>query len=412
MNREQRPVVIVGAGHAGGRCAERLRHFGWRGRIVLVGDETVAPYERPPLSKAMLVAETEPAPSLVIDEAMLAELDIEHLPASVVQSIDRHRKSVVLDHGEEIEYQRLVLATGLTPRRLPAFGAFASRVHYLHTIDEARALRAAIRPGLDRLIVGAGFIGLEVAASARECGAEVTVIEAASRPLGRMLPARMSAWMAETHRKAGVRILCDRRIEAVGETSGRLCVTLAGGETLQPDLVVVGIGGIPNDGLARAAGLAVGNGIEVDGACLTSDPDIYAIGDVACHWNALYQRNWRLESWMNAEEMAANAARSICGEPSVGPTVPWFWTDQYDRKIQMVGLIEPEAEIYEQGPAGESGYLAYFVADGRLRGALGIDSNRAIRKAQQLIRNAGTITAEDLVAAGFAPPLETMDVMG
>ena len=401
MSEANLPIVIVGAGHAGGRCAERLRHFGWRGGIVLVGDEPCLPYERPPLSKAMLIDEVEPRPSFVIDLDMLAGLDIEHVAGQVVRSIDLRNRKVRLGDNRQIGYGKLVLATGLTPRRLPMLDVLGSRVCYLHKLEQARALRGAIKPGVKLLIVGAGFIGLEVAASARKLGAQVTVIEAASRPLGRVLPARIADLLTARHRDAGVRILCDQGIEEIVQTQEHISIRLRGGETIHPDLVLVGIGGTPNDALARAAGLAVDNGIEVDERCRASDPDVYAIGDAASHRNARYDRRWRLESWMNAEEMAANAASAICGQPANEASVPYFWTDQFERRYQIAGLLEPEADIYEQGVAGESGYLACFVIDGRMRGLFGIDAGRAFRKAQNLIRSGAAAGRDELRAAGF-----------
>ena len=408
MSEAGLPIVIVGAGHAGGRCAERLRHFGWRGGIVLVGDEPCLPYERPPLSKGMLVDAVEPRPSFVIDLDMLAGLGIEHIAGQVVQSIDLRSRKVRLGDNRQIGYGKLVLATGLTPRRLPMLDVLGARVCYLHKLEQARALRGAIRPGIRLLIVGAGFIGLEVAASASKLGAEVTVIEAASRPLGRVLPLRIAELIVARHRQAGIRILCDQAIEEIVQTPQQISMRLRGGEMVHPDLVLVGIGGAPNDALARSAGLEVDNGIAVDEECRTSDPHVYAIGDAASQRNARYDRRWRLESWMNAEEMAANAAAAICGQPPGEASVPYFWTDQFDRRYQIAGLLEAEAQVYEQGVPGESGYLACFVLDGQMRGLFGIDAGKAFRKAQNLIRNGGDAGPEALRATGFAPAHEAV----
>lgn len=409
MSMENLPVVIVGAGHAGGRCAERLRHFGWQGGIVLIGDEPHPPYERPPLSKTILVKEEEPVPSFILDEVALAELDIEHRAGTVCQSIDTARRKVRLGDGTEIGYGKLVLATGLVPRRLPLLDVLGPKVFYLHKFEDARALRAVLKPGRRLLVIGAGFVGLEVAASARTLGAEVTVVEMAPRPLGRVLPESLSSVIATSHRDAGTRILCGRKIAEVTQASDTVTVTLDDGEAICADIIVVGIGGIPNDAIARAAGLLASNGIEVDAHCRTSDPDIYSIGDVALHGNAFYRRCWRLESWMNAEEMAANAARSICDEQPFEATIPWFWTDQHDRKFQMVGLFGPDDELYEQGLPGEAGYLVYSVNGGRLRGAFGVDAGRAIRKAQQSIRAGNPVSREDLLRAGFTPQEEAVE---
>lgn len=408
MNADNPAAVIVGAGHAGGRCAERLRHFGWRDRIVLIGDEPVPPYERPPLSKAALCDEAEPGPSFVVDRNAISELGIEHRPDTVVRSVWAKERQLLLQDGTRLAYGKLVLATGLTPRRLPLVDVLGDRVFYLHKLDQARALRRAIGKVRDILIVGAGFVGLEVAASAAKLGARVTVVEAAPRVLSRALPATISSSIVALHEEAGVRVMCGRTIAKVTQTPGEIAVHLDNGAVIRPGLVVVGIGGIPNDMLARSAGLAVSNGIEVDDCCRTSNPEIYAIGDIASHPGDGGQRS-RIESWMNAEETAANAARSICGAEPVARNVPSFWTDQYGRRFQMVGTFHPDADIYFQGEPGQPGYLAYSVRGGLLEGACGVDAARAVRKAQQAIRNGDAMTRRELVDAGFSATVETVD---
>jgi 3-phenylpropionate/trans-cinnamate dioxygenase ferredoxin reductase subunit len=408
MTADNPATVIVGAGHAGGRCAERLRHFGWQGRIVLIGDEPVPPYERPPLSKAVLCDEAEPSPSFVIDRDRIAELGIEHRPNAIVRGVWAKDRQVLLEDGTKLAYSRLVLATGLTPRRLPLIDVLGERVFYLHKFDQARALRGAICKEQKILIVGAGFVGLEVAASAAKLGARVTVVETAPRALSRVLPVAISASIVASHEKSGVRILCGRTLEKVTQTPDEIAVHLDDGTVIRPDIVVVGVGGVPNDVLARSAGLAVSNGIEVDAECRTSNPEIYAIGDIASHSDASGQRS-RIESWMNAEETAANAARSICGVEPTQRNVPLFWTDQYDRRLQIVGKFHPDADMYFQGQPGEPGYLAYSVSDERVTGAFGVDAARAVRKAQQTIRGGGAVTHRELVEAGFYPAVETVD---
>lgn len=408
MTANNAAIVIVGAGHAGGRCAERLRHFGWRGRIVLIGDEPVAPYERPPLSKAVLCDDSEPAPSFIIDEDTIARLGIEYRPNAIVRSVWAKDRQIVLEDATKLAYDKLVLATGLTPRRLPLIDVLGEKVFYLHKLDEARALRGAVGQGQEILIVGAGFIGLEVAASAAKLGARVTVVETAPRALSRVLPAEISASIVACHEKSGVRILCGRTIGKVTQAPEEIAVHLDDGTVIRPDIVIVGIGGVPNAVLARSAGLALSNGIEVDADCRTSNPDIYAIGDIAAYLEPDGQRS-RVESWMNAEETAANAARSICGEESAQRNVPLFWTDQYDRRFQIVGRFLPDAEIYFQGQPGEPGYLAYSVKNGRLTGAFGVDAARAVRKAQRAIGSGDAVTHRELVDAGFSTAVEPVD---
>lgn len=408
MSSVRSPVVIVGAGHAGGRCAERLRHFGWQDGIVIIGAEPHLPYERPPLSKAVLLDAVEPGPSFIMDAAMIAEHGIEHRLNAVVRGVDAGKRSVTLEDGSQLAYSKLVLATGLAARRLPLIDVLGERVFYLHTFEQAQALRRAIRRQMEVLIIGAGFVGLEVAASAAKAGARVTVIEMAPRALSRVLPATIAEVITERHRKAGVEILCGRSVREVTQAPADVAVLLDNGMVLRPDIIVVGIGGSPNDALALSAGLAVSNGIDVDMLCRTSDADIYAIGDVAARAGRAEERS-RIESWMNAEETAAIAARAICGEPMVEPSVPSFWTDQYDNRFQMVGHFHPQAEIYRQGDPAQAGFLAYGINGGRITGAFGVDAPRAVRKAQQIIRDGGAMTHRELLDAGFSTTLETLD---
>lgn len=395
-------VVIVGAGHAGGRTAERLRHRGYVGPIDVVGLEPELPYERPPLSKHVLTSPSLPSNAHLMPRARWNELDVRFHLGTEARRIDRPNKSVSLSNGDELSYRRLVLATGLSPRRLPGLEAVSDRVSCLRSYAEALALRDRVAPSLSLLIIGAGLIGLEVASSAVKRGAAVTVVEAAERPLSRLLPPHLSRWLEEVHRQAGVRILCGRRIVEASRRAGRARVVLDDGAHLDVDLILVGIGGVPNDALAAEAGLDVSDGIVVNEYCQTSDPVIFAVGDVARHYNPFFETHWRLESWKNAEDQADVAASYICGDLAPYAEVPWFWTDQYDLNIQVAGMPGAGAPAWERGRIGERGYLAYFASGGRLRGAVGIGCGRDIRLARETIRTGGRLDIDDLRARGFA----------
>ena len=397
-------VVIIGAGHAGGRTAERLRHGGFVGPIEVVGAERELPYERPPLSKNVLTARELPANSYLLPASRWNELGVNFHLGTVVTAINREQKTVELSNGSRLSYGSLVLATGLSPRRVAALEPVSSHVLSLCSFEDASALRSRMVPGMSMLLIGAGLIGLEVAASAAKRGAGVTVVEAAERPLGRFFPSYLSQWLGNVHRLAGIRILCRRQVAASSAAGSRALVTLDDGTRLETDLILVGIGGVPNDGLARAAGLEVGNGILVNEFGQTSDSDIFAVGDVALHLNPMFGTRWRLESWKNAEDLAGIVASYICGNPTPYNEVPWFWTDQHDLNIQIAGVPGGEAPALERGVIGERGYLAYFLMANRLKGAIGIACGRDVRIARETIKAGGHLNFQELHSRGFAAP--------
>jgi len=395
-------VVIIGGGHAGGRTAERLRHGGYVDPIEVVGVERELPYERPPLSKAVLgVADVPPA--YLLPAARWGELNVHFRLGVEAKAIDLADKTVALSSGDRLPWRKLVIATGLQPRRIGALEPVSSHICYLRSFDDAQKLRAGISHGASLLLVGAGLIGLEVAASAARLGARVTVVEAAERPLSRLMPPHLSDWFREVHRSAGVRILCGRTAASSRMVEGRPAIMLDDGTELMADLILVGIGGAPNDELARAAGLEAANGIVVNEFGQTSAPDIYAVGDVAFHVNPLFGVGWRLESWKNAEDQAGIVASHICGKPAPYREVPWFWTDQFDFNIQVAGVPGQGAPDFERGALGERGYLAYFMDGDRLKGAVGIGCGRDIRIARETIKMSGRLNMAELLQKGFAP---------
>ena len=362
-------LIIVGAGHAGGRAALTLREEGYSGRLILIGDEPHVPYERPPLSKGLLQGSMDLAGCSLCDSARLAELGIEHIAGNPVRQLDPPQHRLQLADGQWLSYAGLLLATGGRARRLPQEQA---NVLYLRTHDEALALKSALRPGARLVIVGGGFIGLEVAATARGLGCEVTVLEAGPRLAGRVLAPVISEALLKLHRQHGV----DVRLNVALESIHAEAVQLVDGQWLPCDLVVVGIGMQPNIELAVAAGLEVGQGIRVDTHLRTGVPDIYAAGDV-CEFRlgGEYQRQ---ETWRNAEAQGRHAALNMLGRDEPFEALPGFWSDQYDWGLHTVGVITPLTVSRALPDAGL--LLFYLDADHRLLGACGWGPGNSVAK--------------------------------
>lgn len=363
------PLIIVGAGHAGGRAALTLREEGYTGRLILIGDEAHLPYERPPLSKGLLQGTAELAGYSLCNSARLAELGIEHIAGNPVTQLEPQQHRLQLADGHWLPYAGLLLATGGRARRLPQAQA---NVLYLRTHDEALALRSALRPGTRLVVVGGGFIGLEVAATARGLGCEVTVLEAGPRLAGRVLPAVISQALLDLHREHGVEVRLNVALESIQADA----VLLVDGQRLPCDLVVVGIGMQPNIELAAAAGLEVGQGIRVDACLRTSAPNIYAAGDV-CEFrlDGLYQRQ---ETWRNAEAQGRHAALNLLGREVPFEALPGFWSDQYDWGLQTVGVITPTV-VNRPLPSG--GLLLFYLdGDQHLQGACGWARGNSVAK--------------------------------
>ncbi|MFL1480562.1 NAD(P)/FAD-dependent oxidoreductase [Pseudomonas grimontii] len=363
------PLIIVGAGHAGGRAALTLREEGYSGRLILIGDEPHLPYERPPLSKGLLQGSMDLAGCSLCDSARFAELGIEHIAGNPVSQLDPPQHRLQLADGQWLSYAGLLLATGGRARRLPQEQA---NVLYLRTHDEALVLKSALRPGARLVIVGGGFIGLEVAATARGLGCEVTVLEAGPRLAGRVLAPVISEALLTLHRQHGVDVRLNVALESIHDDA----VQLVDGQSLPCDLVVVGIGMQPNIELAVAAGLEVGQGIRVDTHLRTSAPDIYAAGDV-CEFRlgGEYQRQ---ETWRNAEAQGRHAALNMLGRDQPFETLPGFWSDQYDWGLQTVGVITPLTVSRVFPDAGL--LLFYLDADQRLQGACGWGRGNSVAK--------------------------------
>jgi 3-phenylpropionate/trans-cinnamate dioxygenase ferredoxin reductase subunit len=343
-------VVIVGAGQAGFQAAASLRELGYAGRVVLVGDEACLPYQRPPLSKAHLKAEAEDHQLHFRPDTFFAERAIELRAPERVTAIARAARRVALASGGELAYDHLVLATGARPRRPAWPGMALDGVHVLRTVEDARRIRACLQPGARVVVVGAGFIGLEVAATARAAGLAVTVIEFAERPLKRALSTQTGAWLQQAHASRGVEFLMRTSVATFEGDGGRIrAVTTTDGRRLDADLVLVGIGVEPNIELAAAAGLAVEDGIVVDTHLLTADPAISAIGDCARYPSAHHPGAVRLESVQNAADQARAVAARLAGRPAAYDKLPWFWSDQGDLRVQMCGLAQEGDDVVLRG---------------------------------------------------------------
>ncbi|WP_296744680.1 FAD-dependent oxidoreductase [Mesorhizobium sp.] len=384
----QAGMIIIGAGECGGRAALALRDLGFEGPVTLVGDEPHLPYERPPLSKEAMTAEA-PAIKAIASDELLAERSIRHIHSVRAVAINRAAHMVSLSDGSSIPYQKLLLATGSVPRTLPMPG-LAGRCVYLRTFNDALAIRAHLGAGNRVAIIGGGFIGLELAASARKLGAAVTVIEAQPRILMRGVPAEIAEIIHQAHEAEGARVLTGQGITTIADDGDKVGITLADGNEIVSDLAVIGIGAIPVTALAAEAGLAIDNGIAVDGTLRTTDPDIFAAGDCCSFPLAVYGgRRVRLEAWRNAQEQGALAAKNMLGANEPHAAVPWFWSDQYGLTLQIAGLSDEGRSVVRRDLDDGAFILFHLAEDGRLVAASGIGPGNAvardIRLAEMLI---------------------------
>jgi 3-phenylpropionate/trans-cinnamate dioxygenase ferredoxin reductase subunit len=361
-------VVIVGAGYAAGELAIRLRQNGYAHPVTIIGTEPHLPYHRPPLSKAFLAGEAAHDTLPLRPAEMYEKLGITVRGGQTVTGIDRPARTVALRSGEIVPYGILALATGGEARRLTCPGADLRGVHTLRTLDDSLAIGAELRPGRRIVIIGGGYIGLEVAAIAIKRGAVVTVVEAAPRVLARVAGAELAAFYAAAHTEAGVTIhtgtTCQALLPAADAPERVAAVQLGDGTLLPADAVIAGVGLRPHTELAEAAGLKVENGIWVDATCRTEDPHIFALGDCANQPHALLGRRVRLESVPNALEQARVAADIICGKPAPKTDVPWFWSDQYDLKLQSAGLSEGHDTTILRGDMAGRAFLLFYLREG------------------------------------------------
>ena len=383
-------IVIVGAGHAGGTAAALLRQQGHVGPITLIGEELVAPYQRPPLSKAYLKGETDVETLKLKPDEFYAEHDITLRLGTRAESIDRGAQTVTLKGGGDVAYDILILATGSANRKLVIPGAAPHELHELRSLADAEQLKAVLEPGKRAVIIGGGYIGLEAAASARALGAEATIIELAPRVLARVACEELSSFFEAYHRARGVQILTGAQVEAVehgpdGHVSG---VRLADGRALACDVVLVGIGAMACAELALEAGLECRNGVVVDEAARTSDPAIFAIGDATWRPMPLYGgRGHRLESVPNALEQAKQAVAAITGRPAPQPEVPWFWSDQYDLKLQIAGVPFDSDALVVRGDRAAAKFAIFHLKGDRLLAVEAVNAPAEFMGGRLLIGN-------------------------
>jgi len=362
----EQTFVIVGASLAGAKAAETLRIEGFDGRVVLIGEETERPYERPLLSKDYLRGEKPAAKLYVHDEGFYADNDIELLTGTRVASIDPGVHEVTLQDGSRMPYSRLLLSTGAAPRRLPLPGAELPGVRYLRDMGDSDALRAAIGTASRVVVIGAGWIGSEVAASARQLGAEVAIVAPETVPLERVLGQELGGIYRNLHAEHGVDLHLSAQIEAIVGTVAAQGVRTMDGLLIEGDLIVVGVGASPRDELARDAGLTLENGIVVDEFLRTSAPDIYAAGDVAATWNPMYQKRIRMEHWANARNQGETAARNMLGQGTPYAKLPYFYSDQYDFGMEYNGYAAGWDQVVVRGNAAQREFLAFWLKDGRV----------------------------------------------
>ena len=388
MSDPKSHVVILGAGHAGGTAAALLRQYGHEGPITLVGEEPIPPYQRPPLSKAWLKGEAD-ADSLALKPLeFYAEHQIDFRPSTTGVSIDRGGKTVALSDGSSLTYDVLILATGARAIALPSPGADLGGVMFLRTAADAEQLKATIGPGKTLAVVGGGYIGLEVAASGRALGAEVVVLEREERLLARVACPTLSTFFKAYHEQHGVRFELSATAAGFEGGDGKVGgVRLADGRLIACDAVVVGVGAHPNDEIAAACGLDTARGVVVDLEARTSDPAIFAIGDVAHRPMPIYDRMFRMESVPNALEQAKQAACAIVGRPAPAGEVPWQWSDQYDLKLRIAGYAFDVDEVLVRGDPASGKFAVFHLKGDQVQSVEAINSPPEFMMGKQLIGN-------------------------
>jgi len=391
-------AVIIGGSHAASQLAPRLRQEGWEGRIIVVSDEQQVAYHRPPLSKTYLSGEKTAEDLLIRKPAAYKKLNIEWLLNTRAESIDRDNKAVFLCSGDKLKYDKLALCTGARVRKINIAGASLPGIHYLRNLADAKNIRQDIKYGGRAVIIGGGYIGLETAALLRKLGMSVDILVHSHRILRRVTAAQVSDFFTRVHTEEGVQIHTNEIPDAFEGDDWVKSVDCASGKRFLADLVIIGIGVIPNTELAEACGLPVDDGIIVDEYAATEeDRDIVAAGDCTRHPNGIFNRILRLESVPNATEQAITAAATICGKIKPYKSVPWFWSDQYDLKLQMVGLNDDYDKVIIRGDIENShSFVAWYFNRGKLVAADCVNRPLEFRLAQQMLRNNKSLSPEEL----------------
>ena len=378
-------VVIIGGGQAGGRAAQAMRGGGYSGRLVIVAGEAYPPYQRPPLSKTVLTAGEGIERVRVHGEDYYAKTAIELVSDDPATMINRAARSVRLTCGETLRYDRLLIATGALVRRIAVPGAEKDGVLYLRTLDDALALRRRLVPGARLVVIGGGFIGLEVASSAAALGCAVTVLEASDRLMGRALARGVGDWFAELHRSRGVDVRLLASVARIEGEAAAKAVVLADGERIAADIVLVGIGIVPNVQLAAAAGLAIDNGIAVDPECRTSDECIFAAGDVTSQVHPALPGRIRLESYQNAQDQGTAAGRNLIGVHATHIDRLWVWSDQHGVNLQILGVARDTDEIVYRSNSAADTFTVFYLRERRIAAINAVNSGRDVRDIERLI---------------------------
>src|SRR4051794_12379199 len=392
-----RTFVIVGGGLAGAKAAATLRSDGFDGSVVLVGEEREPPYERPPLSKEYLRGEVGREKTWAEEDGFYEANAIEVLSGVRVEAIDTSASQVAVAGRDPIRYERLLLATGAEPRRLPIEGADLDGVHYLRTVDDSDALHELLAGGGVRLaIVGAGWIGSEVAASARQLGNDVTVLEMDEVPLGRVLGRQLGGFYRDVHADHGVTFLGGVAVERLDGPGRVERVMLGDGREVAADAVLIGIGVVPRTELAQAAGIELDDGVRVNAALESSVPNVYAAGDVANAWHPQLGRPLRVEHWANALNQGPAAARSMLGQAVSYDRVPYFFSDQYDVGMEYSGVGSPEDKVVIRGDLAAREFVAFWLRDGRVQAGMNVNVWDVTEPIQALVRSGAAIDARRL----------------
>jgi 3-phenylpropionate/trans-cinnamate dioxygenase ferredoxin reductase component len=395
-------IVVIGGGHGGAQAVETLRSEGFSGRLILIGDESTLPYQRPPLSKKYLSGELAGERLPFRPRAYYDEHQIELKLGSRATRIDTGSRRVDLSNGDQIVYDRLLLCLGAISRNLTCPGAQLAGVHYLRTVADVPAIQRAMQPGAQVVIIGGGYIGLEAAATARKLRCEVTVLEMADRVMNRVVASSVSEYFSREHRTQGVKLICNAMVTRLEGHTRVQRVVCADGSMHEADLLIVGIGAVANVQLASEAGLQCDDGIFVDKYCRTSDPNVFAAGDCTTHPSSRYQMRVRLESVDNAFEQAKAAARNLIDRPTVHDRVPWFWSDQYENKLFIVGLSQGhDQEITRGDPATRSFSVCYLRA-GELLAVEAINHSKDYAAARKLIADRARPNIDRLANAQVA----------
>ena len=390
-------IVIVGAGQAGGWVAKTLRDQKFAGKIVLVGDEQYPPYERPPLSKEVLLGIRNPESTYLWSCNKLAELNIDLMLGCHATSIERQNKTVNLPNGKTLAYDRIMLTTGSRVRKLGTPGVDLPRIHYMRGINDTLAISQSLAAGSRLLVVGGGWIGLEIAAAARQRNVDVILVGASSQLCSRVLPADLARYLQQQHECHGVRIILNTTVTEFRGKQHFEFAELSSGEQIAADTTVIGIGVVPNSEIASDAGLETGNGIVVDASGRTSDDSIYAAGDVTNQPDGSGGRV-RLESWSNAQNQAIAAAKAMLGADSLYQDVPYFWSDQYEIKLQMLGSFANFNDIVVRGDK-DSQFISFYMNNNEIAAVVGVNRPQDVAVARRLMQKKIAVDPQRLISA-------------